>query len=86
MSIKSIDFVANSLSKGILSVPKYESFAEAKAKMNEWIDGNDIEVINIETVVLPEINSKEKSENVGVQHIANPYMTQFIRVWYRDRG
>lgn len=66
---------------------EFESFEEAVVAANQWIDANQIDVTNIETVVLPNIWSKfeEGSADVslGTSGDSPSRWHQFVRVWYR---
>ena len=89
--LKFKDFVPNQKSYNIWTgKSKMEPLAYALQDANSWIAGNPtIELINIETVVLPNIHSQkeEGSQDPELKHdasmAANWY--QFIRVWYIDR-
>jgi len=65
----------------------FESFEAALAAANEWIEHNDIDVVNIETVVLPQIweRSEEGTTDTDIRTSGECSSTwhQFIRVWYR---
>ncbi|MCU0875827.1 MAG: hypothetical protein MUE50_26130, partial [Pirellulaceae bacterium] len=53
------DFVPRMLSApAFFKVGQYETFAEAVAAANQWIEQQRVEVINVETVVLPNIWSR----------------------------
>ncbi len=64
-----------------------ESTRDALARANEWVEQNKIDVINVETVVLPNIHRRgeEGTEDpqlrTSVENCNEWY--QFIRVWYR---
>ncbi len=64
----------------------YESLDEALADANDWIARKGVTVLNVETVVLPNLNSSsaEGTEDPNVVTNAEFLMTwnQFIRVWY----
>ena len=62
-----------------------ESFREVLAQANEWIRTEQVDVINVETVVLPNMHDEEGTEDVSLR-TSGEYMSQwysFIRVWYR---
>lgn len=64
---------------------EFESFAKALADANHWIETNRIDVVNIETVVLPEMWDEEGTADVNLRtrdDFPNDWY-QFIRVWYR---
>ena len=82
------DFVPRMISgPALFRVAEYESFAAALAAANRWVDENAIAVINIETVVLPNIWSRYEEGSgdtaLGVSGDSPSFWHQFIRVWYR---
>ena len=66
---------------------EYESFDDALQAANDWITECDIQVINVETVVLPNIWSRfeEGPTDValGTSGEMPSHWHQFIRCWYR---
>ncbi|MFY0598081.1 MAG: hypothetical protein JXR03_00320 [Cyclobacteriaceae bacterium] len=88
MSISVKDFVPEKSKGGMFKSGKVEHFDEVTAKLNQWIHENrDIEVLNIETVVLPNIHdsNEEGSQDTelwtGGESSSQWY--QLLRVWYR---
>src|SRR5262245_42727095 len=75
---------------GILgNVHQYESFEAAVAAANAWIQQNSIRIINVETVVLPNLwQSHEEGTSdadlsvSGGQYGGGATWHQFVRVWY----
>lgn len=77
----------------MLAAPKlfkagdYETLDAALAAANQWIEEDDIRVLNIETVVLPNIWSRfeEGTQDValGTSGEMPSHWHQFIRVWYQ---
>ncbi|WP_414574141.1 hypothetical protein [Nostoc sp. CCY 9925] len=73
----------------------YESFSEVVSEVNQWIENTTIQVINVETVVLPD-SLKSTSDGVYGVTVSNgvyPVMIsqgvtvncfQCVRVWYRE--
>lgn len=90
--LKYKDFVPNRKSYNIWTGRgKYEPLTSALQGANEWITANpDIELLNIETVVLPNIHEpkEEGSEDVELKHEASlsARWHQFFRVWYIERS
>lgn len=75
------DFIPKTLSVHWLRGLQTETFDSAVEAAGKWIDDNKIDVINIETIVLP-IGREDATENPAIQGF--PAMSrQFIRVWYR---
>ena len=79
------DFAPQVTKKSFFSV-KLQSFQEAVGAANEWIEDSNIDVVNIETVVLPEIWREEGTTDTNLTTSGDMMNTwyQFIRVWYRS--
>jgi hypothetical protein len=69
---------------GLLSGGKYESFDAALAAANKWIQTKQVKVLNVETVVLPNMWREEGTTDVklSVHGETRASWHQFIRVWY----
>jgi hypothetical protein len=71
-----------------LSPAEYESFDAALAAANLWIKENEIRVVTIETVVLPNIFSRyeegSRDSSLGTSGESPSFWHQFIRVWYQE--
>ncbi|MBW4549407.1 MAG: hypothetical protein KME25_34130 [Symplocastrum torsivum CPER-KK1] len=74
---------------------EYESFSEIVSAVNQWIDNRTIQVINVETVVLPDRleGTSDSFYGVTVSNGVYPVTTssgitincfQCVRVWYRE--
>ncbi len=84
------DFVPERLKKGgFLSGAKYEQLGDMAQEADKWAKDNGYKIINIETVVLPNIwdDDEEGSEDVDILTSGTNSSTwhQFIRLWYRDQ-
>ena len=82
------DFVPEMISQpGFLKAAEHESFDEAVAAANLWIHQNKIKVVNIETVVLPNIwlrwEEGSTDGSIGTSGDSPSHWHQFERVWYR---
>ncbi len=80
------DFLPRPIEKpGYSFEGEFDSLASAIRAADAWIENNGIDVINIETVVLPNLwTPKEKgtdSASLGAQ--SPTFWHQFIRCWYR---
>ncbi|HZO87371.1 MAG TPA: hypothetical protein VFB38_03465 [Chthonomonadaceae bacterium] len=83
------DFVPQLLNRGKgfdsfwKETARYESFEDAVAAANVWIAQNCIRVINVETVVLPNIWSpkEEGTQDAALTGTFVPWH-QFVRVWF----
>lgn len=73
---------------GLFRQPTMEELSAAVARANEWAADNDIQVINIETVVLPNIHLPGEEGSADTQlHTSGDMGSrwhQFIRVWYQS--
>lgn len=88
MAISIRDFVPTKGKGGMFKSGKVQHFDEVFAEMNQWLhDNQEIEVINIETVVLPNIHdsNEEGSQDTelwtGGESSSQWY--QLLRVWYK---
>lgn len=83
------DFVPRMLeAPGLFRSGDYESFSVALEAMNEWIRDEKVRLVNVETVVLPNIWSRweEGSGDValGTSGEMPSHWHQFIRCWYEE--
>ncbi len=82
------DFVPQELeSPRIFSAGKYALVDQAVEAANDWIRQNGVKVLNVETVVLPNMtNSGEEGTGDAKLRVAGSDMAsdwyQFVRVWY----
>ena len=77
------DFAPQVVKKGFFRTD-YESFEKALDAANAWIKDHKIEVLNIETVVLP--NMGKTGGTTDMAHASSEsgsFWYQFIRVWYK---
>ncbi len=83
--INFIDFVPN-ITKRFLVSNDVESLAYPLERANQWIRQNEMfEIINIETLVLPNIHNEDGSGDAELWTAgeSGAYWYQVIRVWYR---
>lgn len=87
MSIAFQDFTpTRERTGGVLQPPDYEPLAQLVERASAWIDAQGVTVINIETVVLPNLHSAREEGSTDAELIAQGQTTrwnQFVRVWYR---
>jgi hypothetical protein len=87
-TINYIDFEPQALEKSFWGIHTYENLAATLERANEWIRRNySTEIVNVETVVLPNIYKKNKATTdqisqyyTGGQSVQN---FQIIRIWYK---
>jgi hypothetical protein len=79
------DFAPQIKKKGIFRTD-FQTFAEALSAANEWIAANQIDVVNIETVVLPKIWSEDGTTDTDLTTSGEMMSSwcQFIRIWYNS--
>ncbi len=79
------DFFPAVLKSGFFST-EYEALPATVARASQWACEFDIQVINVETVVLPNIESEENASQVGVRTSGDrsSYWYQIVRVWYKS--
>ncbi len=72
---------------GFMSRAEYESVEAAAAAATQWISDTAVDLVTLETVVLPNIHHpKEEGSGDADLHSTGEYLTswhQFVRVWYR---
>ena len=83
------DFVPEMLQPpGFFTPAEHESFDAAVAEANQWIGESKARILNVETVVLPNIFSRfeegTKDGALGTSGEQPSHWHQFIRVWYQD--
>lgn len=84
------DFAPNRIKGGLLHSDRYERFDQAVAAANAWLDSAQVNVVTIETVVLPNVWSDDEEGTSDSQLETAEAMTsvnewyQFVRVWYRE--
>jgi hypothetical protein len=84
------DFAPQRIKRGLLRSDDYESFDAAVDAANTWVAESRIDVVNVETVVLPNISGKGSEGTSDGRVETAEAMTsinewyQFVRVWYRS--
>lgn len=85
--IKCKDFVPEKKKGGLFKAGSIQHFDEVLKELDEWTNTNSVEVISIETVVLPNIHDSEEEGSqdtelwTGGESSSKWY--QLVRVWYR---
>ena len=82
------DFVPQELARdGFFTEAVHEAFEQSVSRANEWIAESGVTVVNLETVVLPNIHDPdEEGPSDGGRRASgkvSSYWHQFVRVWYR---
>jgi len=83
MAIAFKDFFPTVLKSGFLS-SEFESFAAVVQRANEWIATSGVQVLNVETLVLPNVGSEAATQqtNIRTSGEMSSYWRQILRVWY----
>ncbi|MFK7951638.1 MAG: hypothetical protein AB8B73_02235 [Ekhidna sp.] len=86
--IEHIDFTPKLTKKGgLFKSAQIETFGDIVSSMNEWISQNSYEIINIETVLLPNIHDSDEEGSddtmLGTGRESSSHWYQLIRVWYK---
>ena len=86
--VKCKDFVPKVvIPGGFFSSHKLEEFNNCLNKANQWIEEEKIDLINVETVVLPNIydplEEGSRDTNLDTHGDTTSNWNQFIRVWYK---
>lgn len=73
---------------GFLTNAEYENIVEALNAVNDWIQTNGVRVLNVETVVLPNVwrpgETGTGDPSIHTSGESSSTWHQFIRVWYES--
>lgn len=81
------DFVPKKEKGGLFKSGSIEDFEVVIKEMTEWVNSSNVDVINIETVLLPNIHDPDEEGSqdtelwTGGESSSRWY--QLIRVWYK---
>lgn len=85
--IKYRDFLPQERPRGgLFGGVDFSDFDTCVAAMNTWLAESSVDVIRIETVVLPNIHSVEEEGTTDTELHASAHTMwyQFLRLWYRE--
>ncbi|HEY1016933.1 MAG TPA: hypothetical protein VGE07_29740 [Herpetosiphonaceae bacterium] len=82
------DFIPQVQKRVLGMATAYESIHEVLTRVNRWMESEQIQVFNVETLLLPEHpKDREESPPAYMTSAGYSYGTyQTIRVWYREQG
>ena len=87
--IKYKDFIPEVTQLGLLGhVKESDSFESLVKQANVWINSSAVEIINVETVLLPNVINRPKQiePETGASTVGQPrVLFQCVRVWYREK-
>ncbi|AZQ44647.1 hypothetical protein [Nonlabens ponticola] len=86
--INYIDFEPKALEKSFWGSTTYENLEAVLSRANEWVRKNyNKEIVNVETVVLPNIYKNKQAFTDGtIQYYTGGHTVsnfQIIRIWYK---
>jgi len=83
MAIAFKDFFPTVLRSGFLS-SDFEPFSTVVSRANEWIASSGVQVLNVETLVLPNVSNEAGAQqtNIRTSGEVSSYWRQILRVWY----
>lgn len=70
---------------GLAQTPVFADLEDALVRANQWIAQAGVRVLNVETVVLPNLTETDQSATTTNRHDFMDQWRQFIRVWYREQ-
>lgn len=79
------DFFPVVLESGFFST-EHEALPATVARANQWVAESGVRIINVETVVLPNIECVEDASKVGIRTSGeiSSHWYQVVRVWYES--
>jgi hypothetical protein len=77
------DFFPAVVKSGFFST-EHEELPSTVARANDWIAQSRVRLINVETVVLPNVRQEEDASQVGIctSGDLSSYWFQVVRIWY----
>ena len=85
MTLEYQDFSPSAVEHKVLST-EYESFSEVVAHANDWIRDSGVTVLNVETILLPNLQNLKDTlqviQSVSGSVMNSSYLFQVLRVWY----
>ncbi len=85
--LKCKDFVPEKKKGGIFKSGSMQHFDDVLAEIEEWITSNNFEIVNVETLLLPNIHDADEEGSqdtelwTGGESASKWY--QVVRVWYK---
>lgn len=87
MPITYKDFFPRLITPGFF-VDEYEPLPSTVDRANQWLSEANVEVLNIETVVLPNIDRAADANQTGIRTSGemSSFWYQVVRVWYSTKS
>jgi hypothetical protein len=72
--------------KGLFGGVDFSGFDSCVEAMNAWLADNSVEIVQVETVTLPNIHNAEEEGSTDTElHASNHTVWyQLLRLWYRE--
>jgi hypothetical protein len=86
-SVQYHDFLPGETPRGgVFGGVNFSDFNSCVAAMNDWLERNPVNVINFETVTLPNIHNmvEEGSTDTELYTSGHTVWYQFVRLWYSE--
>ena len=85
MPINYRDFFPTALKSGFFSTT-HEDLPATVGRVSKWMEESGVRVVNVETVVLPNIHGEEEASQVGIRTSGETSSRwyQVVRVWYES--
>lgn len=82
------DFAIKTINKSPIRAPQFEPLEETMTRVNAWIEENEVTVLNIETLIMPNIfRGKEQRTSTRGSYVQSSenftWWYQIFRVWYQ---
>lgn len=83
MAIAFKDFFPTVVRSGFAS-NEYETFPSVANRASEWIAASGVQVLNVETLVLPNVSNEAEAQqtNIRTSGEMSSYWRQILRIWY----
>lgn len=78
------DFVPPQEQLGLLGQPSLTTVESAVSAANHWIDAFGIEVLNVETLLLPNVREDAATIEAELTSEGRTYWYQVVRVWFTE--
>ena len=87
MALHYKDFFPAVLKSGFFST-EHEALSETVARASDWAEAEGVRIINVETVVLPNIDTVEEASQTGIRTSGemSSHWYQIVRLWYQAPG
>lgn len=86
MKINFQDFVPAVVRSGFFSGTDYEPLPHVVRRANQWVEQTGARVLNIETVLLPNLQSDQDTSQSGIRTSGDvsSHWHQVVRVWHES--